>query len=367
MPQKKGFDCAVNIDKVQRRRAFIINTVYWAIIIVLIYLCLKYVAVWVMPFLIGFLIAYILKPLVELLHRRFKGNRKLWAVIVIILAYGALGVLLWLTGSRIAIEVVKLFEKLPSAYTNSFEPALVKINDMTAEFFSGLSPSISETLDSVMTALKDFIINTSKSAMSWLAQASARLPSFLLALLFTIMSSVFISLDFGRIRAFVVKQLPAKYIGWLYDAKSYLVDTVLKYLRAYLIIISITFVELSIGLTILRIESAILVALLIAFVDIFPILGTGGIVIPWIIIELVKGNYQLALGLLIMYVIITVIRNIIEPRIVGQSIGLHPLLTLMSMYVGLVNFGVAGMILLPVLLMVAINFQKSGKIRFWKT
>ncbi len=357
----------MNIDKVQRRRAFIINVVYWAVILALIYLCLKYVAVWVMPFLIGFVIAYTLKPIVEFLHRRLKGSRKLWAIIVIILAYGVLGVLLWLIGSRIVVGVMQLFEMLPSAYTNSFEPALEKLNEVTAEFFAGLSPGISDTLDSVTNALKDFIVNTSKSALSWIAQTSTRVPSFLLALLFTIMSSVFISLDFGRIRGFIVKQLPAKYIGWLYDAKSYMTDTVLKYMRAYAIIMSVTFVELSIGLTILRIENSILVALIIALVDILPVLGTGGIVIPWIIIETIQGNYRLAAGLLIMYVIITVIRNIIEPRIVGQSLGLNPLLTLMSMYVGLINFGFIGMLGFPVLLMIAINFQESGKIRFWKS
>ncbi|MFA9380739.1 MAG: sporulation integral membrane protein YtvI [Acetanaerobacterium sp.] len=357
----------MNIDKVQRRRAFIINTLYWAIIITLVYLCLKYVAVWIMPFIIGFLIAYSLKPVVEFLHRKLKGNRKVWAVIVIIFAYSILGALLWLIGSRIAIGVVRLFEMLPDAYTNNFEPALIKLNDMTAEFFSGLSPTISDTLDNVMNAISDFIINTSKTAVSWLAQASTKLPTFLLALVFTIMSSVFISLDFGRIRAFIVKQLPAKYIGWLYDAKSFVTDTLLKYMRAYLILMTITFVELSIGLTILRIESSILVALLIALVDILPVLGTGGILIPWIVIEIVKGNFSLALGLLIVYAVVIIIRNIIEPRIVGRSIGLNPLLTLMCMYIGLVNFGFVGMIVLPILLLVAINFQESGKIRFWKT
>lgn len=357
----------MNIDKVNRRRAFIINVVYWAVILALVFLCLKYVAVWVMPFLIGFLIAYSLKPIVEFLHRRLKGSRKVWAIVVIMLAYGVLGLLLWLIGARIVVGVMQLFEMLPSAYTNSFEPALVKVNEITAEFFSGLSPSISETLDSVTNALEDFIVNTSKNALSWIAHVSTRVPSFLLALLFAVMSSVFISLDFGRIRGFIVKQLPAKYIGWLYDAKSYVTDTVLKYIRAYAIIMSVTFVELCIGLTVLRVENSILVALLIALVDIFPVLGTGGIVIPWIIIETIKGNYSLAVGLLIMYVIITIIRNIIEPRIVGQSLGLNPLLTLMSMYVGLVNFGFLGMISLPVLLMVAINFQESGKIRFWKS
>ncbi len=361
----------MNIDKVERRRAFIINTIYWVVVIALIYVSLKYVAKWIMPFIIGFFIAYLLKPLVELLHRKLKGNRKIWAVLVMILAYGVVGLLLWLLGSRIVYGFQKLFEMLPNMYTYDLEPALERVNEFFVNFFSGLTPAISDTLNTmlsnVMGALRDFVVNTSKSVVGWIALASTKLPTLLLGLIFTIMSSVFISIDYQRIRGFLLKQLPSKYIGWLYDGKSFVSDTLLRYLRAYSIIMSITFVELSVGLTILRVESAILIALIIAVVDIVPVLGTGTIVIPWIVISIIQGNYARAVGLLILYVVIIIVRNIMEPRIVGQSIGLNPLLTLMCMYIGLVNFGVIGMLLLPMLLLIAINFQESGKIKFWKT
>ncbi len=357
----------MNPEKTQRRYSFIINTLYWALIITLIYLCLKYVASWIMPFIIGFCIAYALKPVVEFLHRKLKGGRKLWAVLVVLFAYAILGVLLWLIGVRIVLGLEKLFAMLPDMYTNDIEPSLTQLNATVIEFLSDLSPTISDTLNSVMNALKDFVLSTSKSVVSWIALTSAKVPSFLLGLLFTVMSSIFISIDYNNVRTFIFKQLPAKYIGWLYDARSFVHDTLLKYLRAYSIIMSITFVELSIALTILGVKSSIWVALVVALVDIVPILGTGTIVIPWIAISLVQGDYRMAIGLLIMYLVIAVVRNVIEPRIVGKSIGLNPLLTLMCMYIGLVNFGVIGMLILPMLLLITINFQDSGKIRFWKT
>ncbi|SDO02542.1 sporulation integral membrane protein YtvI [Acetanaerobacterium elongatum] len=361
----------MNIDKVERRRAFIINTLYWAIVIALIYLCLKYVAAWIMPFIIGFFIAYLLKPAVEFFHRKLKGNRKAWAVLVIIIAYGLLCLLLWLLGWRIVTGLRSLFEVLPNVYMNDIEPALQRLNDYFVNITAGLSPDITQAiqdmLGNVMNGLKDLVINVSKSVVSWVAQVSAKVPAFLLSLIFTIMSSVFILLDYPNIRSFLLKQLPSKYVGWLQDAKGFVSDTLLKYLRAYSIIMSITFVELSIGLGILRVKSFILIALIIAVVDILPVLGTGSIVVPWIIICIIQGNYGRAAGLLILYVVIIVVRNIMEPRIVGKSIGLNPLLTLMCMYIGFINFGVLGMLLIPMLLLIAINFQESGKIKFWKT
>ena len=124
----------------------------------------------------------------------------------------------------------------------------------------------------------------------------------------------------------------------------------------------ITFVELSIGLSIIGIERAMLVALLIAIFDILPVLGTGGIMIPWVILSALGGDLPQALALLVLYVIITVIRNIIEPRIVGAQIGLHPVLTLMSMFVGNHLFGIVGLFGLPILLSLLRYLNDNGTI-----
>ena len=125
---------------------------------------------------------------------------------------------------------------------------------------------------------------------------------------------------------------------------------------------SITFVELSVGLTLIGVNRAILVALLIAIFDILPVLGTGGIMIPWVILSALGGDLPHAFALLVLYVIITVIRNIIEPRIVGAQIGLHPVLTLMSMFVGNHLFGIVGLFGLPILLSLLRYLNDNGTI-----
>ena len=131
-------------------------------------------------------------------------------------------------------------------------------------------------------------------------------------------------------------------------------------------IITITFIELSIGLSIVRVENAITIALLIACVDILPVLGTGGIVIPWIFIELFKGNIPLAIGLTIIYVTITVVRNIIEPKIVGQQVGLHPIIMLVCIFIGARLFGFLGIFALPIMVIILKNLNDTGKIKILK-
>ena len=137
-------------------------------------------------------------------------------------------------------------------------------------------------------------------------------------------------------------------------------STVLKYIKSYMILMVITFVELSAGFLILGIEYAIGLAALIALIDLLPVLGTGGVLIPWLIINIILGNYGLAISLLVLYVVITVIRNILEPKIIGQQIGVHPLAMLVSMYVGLRLFGFVGVFAMPILLVVIKGFRESG-------
>ena len=128
----------------------------------------------------------------------------------------------------------------------------------------------------------------------------------------------------------------------------------------------ITFIELSIGLTILRIDNAILIAFLISIFDILPVLGTGGIMIPWTVLTAIQGDYTMAIGLLCVYLVVTVIRNILEPKIVGSQVGLHPLVTLMSMFVGAQILGVFGLFGLPITLSLLKNLNDKGTIHIFK-
>ena len=136
--------------------------------------------------------------------------------------------------------------------------------------------------------------------------------------------------------------------------------------KAYFTLMTLTFIELSLALLILNIDYAVTLALIISVIDLMPVLGVGTALIPWAVVELIIGNYALGIGLLISYVIILIVRQIVEPRIVGKHIGLHPLITLISMYAGLKIFGAVGLFLLPMLVMFLKYLQDLGTLQLWK-
>ena len=125
----------------------------------------------------------------------------------------------------------------------------------------------------------------------------------------------------------------------------------------------IIFAELTVGFISLRIEYAGILALIVALIDMLPILGVGTVLIPWGIADIIMGEYALGAALLILYAVIALVRNLIEPRIVGKSLGLHPLATLMSMYIGLKLFGFAGMIMVPIAVMIFVQLVRWGYIK----
>jgi len=128
----------------------------------------------------------------------------------------------------------------------------------------------------------------------------------------------------------------------------------------------VTFVELAVGLTILGVSGAPLIALGIAVFDFFPVLGTGGIMIPWIVLEILRGDFTLAIGLAVLYAIVSVVRGFIEPKIVGGQLGQHPLLTLCAIYAGFQLMGFLGMVLLPIIAQILVSLHRSGVLRLWR-
>ena len=146
-----------------------------------------------------------------------------------------------------------------------------------------------------------------------------------------------------------------------------LVDTIVKYLVSYIILLFITFAELIVVFLVAGVSNPIVVAFIVACFDFLPIVGTGTVIWPWVIIDVLAGNYQRAIILAIGYFVITIVRKILEPRIVGQKVGLGPVMTLMTMYLGLRFFGLIGMLLIPVIFVVIIDMQKNDIIHLYKS
>ena len=226
--------------------------------------------------------------------------------------------------------------------------------------------TLENLLEQLVKSIGELISNLSMNIMGIISNFTTSLPGLFIKIVLLIISTFFITIDYEQLAGFFFRQLSSKAKTTFVEIKEYVVGTLFVCIRSYALIMSITFVELSFGLTVLGIDNAILIALLISMFDILPVLGTGGIMIPWVVLTVLQGNYSLAVGLLLVYVIITVIRNIIEPKIVGKQIGLHPILTLASMYLGLQLFGVIGLFGFPVGLSLLRHLNEKGIVHVYK-
>lgn len=355
---------------IENRKNFIINFIYCIIVGFIIYIIFKYGIFWFMPFIIGFLLAFILKPVINGISKLFHLNRKLVAALVILTFYGTVGSLIALMTIKLFVAAQETFYRLPYIYYSNLEPVITDVLSNVESTILKLDPSVVQTLQDIVSDLTQsigtLITSFSSRVVGFISGFASLVPAILIGTAFTIIASFFIAMDYYKITGFIMKQFSDKGKEVVIEVKEYIVGTIFKLIKAYTIIISITFIELSIGLSILNVNKAISIAALIAMVDVMPILGTGGVVIPWVIIKFITGDTSFAIGLMIVYVIITIVRNVLEPKIVGGQIGLHPILMLISMFIGARLFGILGLFILPFMMIIAKNLNDTGKIELFK-
>ncbi len=163
-----------------------------------------------------------------------------------------------------------------------------------------------------------------------------------------------------------MRQIPSKTREQIFKVKAKTIDVLFSFLKAYGILMSLTFAELLIGFLLLRIENAFLIALATSLIDILPILGTGTVLIPWGIVLLIIGNIPVGIGIIVLYLIITVVRQTLEPKVVGRQIGLYPLVTLICMFVGGSLFGIVGLFGFPICVTVIVKLCEAEGIKIGK-
>ncbi len=333
---------------IQKQRDFLTRFAYWSIIAAAVYLCFEYLLPVSVPFLIGICIAW----LVVWISRKLHCPNRYVRILLTALIYGVFGLLVTLMAVRAVSGITGLVQWLPELYENKLLPIATIISDWFTHTVHMLDPALLETLetllDGAMSALKNLISYLSGLAVNLVSGLVTGIPNLILSLLAMIFSTVFVVSDYDRISSFVSANLPDNIRNILTNIRIYLTDTLFVVIRSYVLIMLLTFAELSILFSLFRIENAVLKASVIALLDILPILGTGGIMIPWAVTSLVLGYTKLGLELFLIYGIVTVIRNYVEPKIVGTQLGLHPIITLVSMFIGLRLFGFWGMFGLPV-------------------
>lgn len=348
-----------------KQKAFITHVVYIAFILGIGYVAIKYVLPLLMPFVIGLIIAIMFRKLIDFLEKKLHIKRTLVSICILIIFYGILVLLISFIGVKVFAFVKDLFGQLPDLYTKTLEPALSSAADNLMEQFPGIRPYMEDFILNISDTIFVYIKNASSSVITTITGIAGILPSLLIKLIFTIVASFFFTIDYYRISGFVLRQFKEDRQDMLLKLKDNGIGTLGKFIRAYATIISITFIELSIGFSILSIPNPIIFGALIAFIDVLPILGTGLILLPWSIIAFILGNTKLGVGMLILYVIITAVRQAIEPKIVGQQIGLHPIITLLLMYVGTQLMGILGLLLLPIIATILKKMNDEGTIHLF--
>jgi len=350
----------------EKQRAFIIHVVYIVIILLLVYVGIKYLLPLLMPFVIGMIIAVVFRRMIDAIEKGTHIKRVFVSIIVLLIFYGILGYFVSFIGFKVFIFLKDLFISLPALYETKIYPALDTLANDLMKQYPGIEDYLADFLNNTSESIFSFLRDASSTVVGTITGLAGQLPSLLINFIFTIVSSFFFTIDYHRIARFVVRQFKGERREMIYKLKDNGIGTLGKFIKAYAAIISVTFLELSIGFWIIGIPNPFLFGGLIAIIDVLPILGTGAVLLPWSIISFILGNTKVGIGMLVIYIVITVVRQTIEPKIVGQQIGLHPIVTLLLMFVGAQLMGLLGLLLLPIIATLLMKLNDDGTIHLLK-
>lgn len=335
-------------ERLQRQKDFLIQVAYWTVWGSALIGIFKFVGPVILPFIIAFVVAWVLCTPIDFVSDKLHLQRKLAAVIVVVLVYGLIAALLYLLGSRIVELIQGVFSDITLFLSNTIYPMINKLGqwgtNSAGELLAGVSEQVVDGVSGV----------------------ASQIPQFFMNILVTVIATVFIELDFEKIMKFLVRQIPKRWSKAARDVHAYVVGTMGKCMLSYVLILGITFAELVVGFLLLDIEGAITIAFIIALLDILPVLGTGTILLPWMVIAFTSGNLKMGIGILALYLVITVVRNIIEPRLVGQQMGLPPVVMLPCMIVGLHFFGIIGLFVVPLAVAFINSLNERGIIHVFR-
>ncbi len=342
-------------------------------IAVLLWIFFKYALSALMPFLLAAIISALVSPLAKKLSKKTKIPQKISAGAILILIFALIVTLLYFAISKLILELGDLLARLsenPEIIGDSLQGVLDRLTGNGSHFSFLQKIFESETLQSlgidVNEALRDALGSMISSLTGALPSAAVALvkeiPNVLLFIIVFLIAAFYFSADMSSIGESLSSILPDKWQRRIPVIKEKFKKTVTGYLKAYFLIMLLTFFEMLAGLTLLGVEYALIMAIVISVVDILPILGAGTVLVPWAIFAFISSDTPLGVGLLILYAVTLVARQFIEPKIVGSTLGIHPLATLASVYLGLRFLGFIGIFVGPMvaLLLRELFFKKSG-------
>ena len=316
-----------------------------------------------MPFVIGWFISYVVSPLVNWLEKRLKIRRKLGSGLIIVAVLAVVCLLIYLAGEALINEISSLIQNVPSMYHdlengmvkigNSFEGILKMVPPSVQESWTAMTMDFDRTMGQIMGKISDPTVTA-------VGNFAMKIPTVLVSTIVAIVSAYFFISDREEVITWSKKVAPEPLVRRMTLVMDNLKYAVGGYFKAQFKIMVVVFGILLVGFFVLQVHFQFLLALLIALLDFLPFFGTGTALIPWMVYKILVGNYKMASGLLVLYVVTQLIRQVIQPKLVGDSIGMKPLVTLVLLFVGYKIGGIIAMIFAVPIGMIIINLYKAG-------
>ncbi len=316
-----------------------------------------------LPFVLGYLFSLLVNPLADALGKRFHLPRTASAVIVILLTLGVIGGIITYIILKIVGEVRSIYDNFPAIYVN-ITSAWREISARFSNIYEVMPQAIQEALDgfgdNFFASLSGLLDGEYSSIFKSAGNIAKDVPGIFVAVIVFILSSFFMISDSATVDKALHKVFSNSFCEKAEAAKLEIKRYVGGYIKAQLIIMLFAFIILFIGFNILDIDYSLLIALGTAFLDALPFFGSGAVLWTWAAISFLTSEFGRGVGLVIIYLCVIFTRQMIEPKIVSQKIGMNPILTLMAMYVGYKLFSIGGMIVGPLLLMLFISLKRAG-------
>ena len=352
----------------EKQRAFLVRTAYWTVWAVLLWLGVRYLLRWLLPFLLALALAAAVEPVIAWCRRRMGLKRGFTAAVVTIAVTGAILALAAVIVWQLIRQAAELLGQLPgllAGLPGMTENLRQRLEDFCAACPQGLRSWLEEVPALLGTLAAGVAQRASGACITAAAALAAALPGVFLFCGTTALAVFFTAGSYPRVMAFFRRQLGHR-LDRARGVKANLLSTLGKWCRAQAILLGVTFCELLAGFLLMGQRYALLLAAVTALVDALPVFGTGTVLLPWAAVCLLAGQAPRAVALAALYAVISAVRSLLEPKVMAAQAGLPPLAALAAMYAGFRALGVAWMILLPMALLFVKQLHDEGYVGLWK-
>lgn len=343
---------------------------YIALILIVVLLLFK-LGIFLFPFVIAVFFSLITQPFANFLQNKLKLSKKFSTIISIVIFLIFFLSFISIVSLRLFGEIYKLSRNI-NTYAKEFERLWTYTIDQGYIYLGYLPKGFT---DQIKRSIAGFISLGSTEIgrfINGLIYFVTSIPTIIIYICITVLSTFFISLDKKEILNFLEQQLPESWLKKVYNIKNEMFTVLGSYIKAQIILMTICFFELLVSFNLLfflkfNVSYPLLISIIICLIDALPILGAGTILIPWAGISFILGDIKLGMALIIIYLLVLSVRQMLEPKLISQNIGVHPLVTLISMYSGFKFFGVMGFLIGPVVMIILKNvFSKELEVGFFR-